>query len=140
MILYTDGTIQATRAECESAIVTIDESAVESAKRTESKNIVQAYIEAEPKLAALTTTETVVGDTIGNVVVTFPTDPSTPLFFLAAATEIVKAHGGYWPDPDEPYTICQDAIRLVGVAIEWDEENNVTKREGGHLGRIAAAL
>ena len=140
MILYTDGTVEATRAQCESAIVTIDEGEVESAKRTEAKNIVQAYIDAEPKLAALTVTETIVGGITGHVVVTFPTDPSKPLFFLAASTEIVNVHGGHWPDPSKPYEVCQDAIRLVGSATAWDEDNNVTEREGGHLGRIAAAL
>ena len=144
MNLFTDGTIAASKAECEAAIAAIDASADEAAKRTASKDLVQAALDAEVKLSGFTVEEVAVGEDTGKVVVVFPTDsadPNIPNFFAAAAAQIVETHGGTL-DGGNLYRVCQDAIKWVGVATAWDatDPEIVTAREGGHLARIAAAL
>jgi hypothetical protein len=141
MNLYTDGTTLATRSECEAAIVAIDASAEEAAKRTASKDLVQSVIDADDKLSGFTAEEVAEGVDTTKVVVVFPTDTQTPKFFAAAAAEIVDAHGGTF-DNDNPYRVEQYAVAWVGRATAWQEDNHeiVTERSGGHLKRIVTAL
>jgi len=119
-MLYTDGTIQATTEQLETALAE-SIAADKLAEREASAQEIQDYIDADAKLlaAGFVASADALDETC--VVVTFPTDESTPAFYAAAASEIVQTHGGTYITA--PYVVRQSKGKWVG-----------------HLSRIASAL
>jgi len=120
MKLYTDGTIQATTEQIETALAE-SIAADKLAEREAAAATVQAYIDADAKLSAAGFVASADALDDAYVVVTFPTDAGLPAFYAAAASEIVHTHGGAYVTA--PYVVRQSKGK-------W----------AGHLARIASAL
>jgi len=119
-MLYTDGSIAATLAEVEAEKVALDAAEILE-ERTLSAAEVQVYIDSDAKLAAAGFVASADALDFAYVVITFPTDETTPAFYAAAASEVVLSHGGQYVTA--PYIVRQSKGKWVG-----------------HLARIASAL
>jgi uncharacterized protein (DUF1330 family) len=97
------------------------DAAAKSAAATAAAAEVQAYIDADAKLSAAGFVASADAISPNVVVVTFPTDLSTPAFYAAAASEIVQTHGGTYITA--PYVVRQSKGK-------W----------AGHLSRITSVL
>jgi len=93
MVLYTEGVMRASKAQIEEALATFDDEQVEARQATATE--LQAEIDADSKLEAAGLVASADDVDHAWIVVTLPTDSSTPLFWAGQAEQIVEGKGQF---------------------------------------------